>query len=188
MLSGNFDIVDNVRWMNTNMVASLFCAPPFKGDTIISYSDIVYNSEHIEKLNASHGEITITADSSWEELWSKRFENLLNDAETFKSINYILQEIGKKTDDITDIEAQYMGLLKLTEKGWQTMFDLFQTFSDAKRDEMDMTGMLNDLVMREVEINVVFVDGGWCEVDNYSDVVIYEKELKEKDYWKHDWR
>lgn len=188
LLQGNFDVLDNDRWDKTNMVASLFCAKPNNGNTIISYSDITYSSEHVKKLNSSDSDITITADKYWESLWKLRFENPLDDAETFKSIDNKLIEIGKKTDDIKEIEAQYMGLIKLSSKGWDTMFKLYQSFPDSKKDKMDMTTMLNELLNNGTSINVVFIEGKWCEADDYDDILTYENELKNNSNWIHDWR
>ena len=188
MFKGDFKKVYNRRWSETNMVASLFCAKAFEGSTIISYSDIVYKKEHVVNLNKSRTDITITADKKWEDLWKLRFDNPLDDAETFRSEGKTLIEIGGKTQDINEIEAQYMGLLKLSKKGWKTMYNIYQTFSDKERDKMDMTTMLNILLKRGVIINVVFVDGGWCEVDEYSDVIAYEKQINKKIQWNHDWR
>ena len=73
LLQGDFEVVANERWDKTNMVASLFCAKPFNGNTIISYSDITYHPEHVKKLNNSKADITITADKQWEGLWKLRF-------------------------------------------------------------------------------------------------------------------
>lgn len=188
MFKGNFPKFINKRWSETNMVASLFCADFFEGNTIISYSDIVYKKEHIISLNKSNADITITADKEWADLWKLRFENPLDDAETFKSNNETLFEIGDKTNDITEIEAQYMGLLKLSQRGWFIMYDAFKALSSYERDKMDMTKMLNLLLSKNIKINVVFINGGWCEADEYSDILAYEKELKQNKNWKHDWR
>jgi choline kinase len=170
------------------MVSSLFCVPQSKGNSIISYSDIVYKPEHVNSLKKSNGDIVITADLKWEELWKLRFENPLDDAETFKSINDLLTNIGGKTNNILDIEAQYMGLLKLTSKGWSQMFNLFKTFSKEKQDRLDMTSMINELLKTRIKVNVVFVSGGWCESDSYSDIEVYEKQMKIDKNWIHDWK
>lgn len=188
MFEDYFHKVENKRWSETNMVASLFCVEPFDGDTIISYSDIVYKKEHILKLKQSNADITITADRAWEELWKLRFDNPLDDAETFKSEGDMLIEIGGKTDNIQEIEAQYMGLLKFSKKGWHTMFNVYNELSDAQKNKMDMTSMLNLLLNKGVEINVVFIDGGWCEADEYSDIFAYEKELSNNSTWRHNWK
>ena len=188
MIKGDFKVVDNPRWSETNMVASLFCAESSEKNTIISYSDIVYKSTHIEKLMKAEYDITITADKYWEELWSARFDNPLDDAETFKSINNELVEIGGKANHINEIEAQYMGLLKLTPKGWNTIHEIYQSFPPQKRDKIDMTSMLNELLVRKIKIYVVFVEGGWCEADTYSDILAYEEKLNKPNEWKHEWR
>tara|TARA_B110000259_G_C13964850_1_gene382206 strand:- start:268 stop:1011 length:744 start_codon:yes stop_codon:yes gene_type:complete len=188
LIKGDFQTVTNNRWSETNMVSSLFCVPQNKGNSIISYSDIVYKPEYVNSLKKSNGDIVITADLKWEELWKLRFENPLDDAETFKSINGLLTNIGGKTNNILDIEAQYMGLLKLTSKGWNQMFNLFKTFAKEKQDRLDMTSMINELLKIGIKINVVFVNGGWCESDSYSDIEVYEKQMKIDKNWIHDWK
>lgn len=177
----------NPIWSETNMVYSLFCAPPFTGNTIVSYSDITYHSSHIEKLLASKDDIVITADLHWYELWSERLSDPLDDAESFISENGVLREIGKKTDNYTDIQAQYMGLIKLSSYGWSQVYNIYQTLSVENRKVIDMTSMLNLLISRGIEIRVIEVEGKWCEADTMEDVRVYEKKLKERN-WRHDWR
>ena len=66
-------------------------------DCIVSYADIYYTFEVIKDLVNCPDDIAISYDPNWLELWSKRFENPLDDAETFK-INkggYLI-EIGQK--------------------------------------------------------------------------------------------
>lgn len=188
MFEGSFQKADNTNWHTTNMVYSLFCVDSFDGETVISYSDIVYKKDHITALLEFDSDIIITADKLWADLWKIRFENPLDDAETFKSNGFTLQEIGKKTNDLSEIEAQYMGLIKLSVKGWQIMYDTYSSLTEKQKAKMDMTSMLNLLLSKGVKINVVFVEGGWCEADEYSDIVAYEKEMKNNLHWKHDWR
>lgn len=188
LMNRGFEVLKNERWDKTNMVSSLMCAPSFSEDTIISYSDIVYTSEHIKNLLDSKHDISITADKDWFDLWSSRFTDPLDDAETFKSKDSTLTSIGKKTNELKDIEAQYMGLLKVTSKGWSDILSVFNNFSEIEQDKLDMTTLLNTLIQNNIKVNIVFVNGKWCEVDNYSDVLIYEKELKKSKSWNHDWR
>ena len=186
MLKGDFSTAENPRWAETNMVSTLFCAPPFEHDTIVSYSDIVYSSAHIEGLMKKEGDIVITADKDWYALWSTRFDHPLEDAETFKTDGDVLKEIGKKNSSLDQIEAQYMGLIKFSPRGWQKGHTLFESLSQAEQDKLDMTSLLSQLLKSE-EIKVVFVHGAWCEVDSNDDVEAYEDQL-ERDSWSHDWR
>ena len=67
------------------MVYSLYCAKDIleKETCIISYSDIVYHPNILKNLIAAKGNISITYDVLWKNLWKKRFKNPLDDAETF---------------------------------------------------------------------------------------------------------
>ena len=188
MIFGSFKTIKNKRWSDTNMVSSLFCASKFNGNSIVSYSDIVFKNEYVKKLENSQDDIVILADKCWEELWKLRFNNPLDDAETFKSHENNLIEIGKKTNDITNIEAQYMGLLKFSSKGWNLMYNLYKSYKDEERDKMDMTSMLNKLLENNVNVKIIFVRGGWCEADTHNDILVYENELKKQNNWKFDWR
>ena len=67
MIKGDFIKYENKRWSETNMVSSLF-AFNYNGNTIVSYSDIVYHTDHITKLLESPHDITISADNKWESL------------------------------------------------------------------------------------------------------------------------
>jgi len=76
----------NDKWEKTNMVYSLYCAQEWLEESpcIISYSDILYESQIIKELMKAEGAAVIAYDPNWLELWSKRFDNPLDDAETFR--------------------------------------------------------------------------------------------------------
>ena len=177
----------NKEWAATNMVSSLFCAPAFEGDTIISYSDITYSHEHVLALKNSPHDIVITADREWLKLWSLRFKNPLDDAETFLNKGDQLLSIGSMTNNLDEIKAQFMGLLKISNNGWKTLYSVYNEFTLAQRQKMDMTSLLNHLLLRKITVNIEFISGKWCECDTYEDILIYENELTKKE-WQHDWR
>ncbi len=187
MLIGDFQTAENPRWAKTNMVTTLFCAPKIEHDTIISYSDIVYKSQHIKNLIKKKGDIVITADKDWYSLWSSRFINPLEDAETFQTDGDTLIRIGQKNSSLENITAQYMGLVKFSPKGWNIANSIYKGLKKNLQDQLDMTSFLSILIKNSISIKVSFVNGGWCEIDSYEDVILYEKLLKKKS-WSHDWR
>ena len=187
LLQGDFKTAENPRWSETNMVATFFCAPKIEIDTIVSYSDIVYSDEHIQKLKDQEGDIVITADKEWFKLWSARFEDPLDDAESFKANGNVLTEIGKDENKMEHIEAQFMGLLKFSPKGWELAFQIFNALEKNEQDKMDMTSFLS-LLMERTDVKIAFIEGKWCEVDSNEDVKVYETKLKEDKNWSHDWR
>ena len=178
----------NARWYETNMVSTLLVANDIleNNDTVISYSDIVYSSNHIEKLLECSGDICITYDSLWYDLWSERFEDPLDDAETFVAKDNYLSSIGAKTSSLQDIQGQYMGLLKFTPKGWKQVKDVLDELGAQKVDKLDMTSLLSMLLERKVSISVVEVQGKWCEVDSDADLDLYHNLLQAS--WSHNWQ
>ncbi len=165
---------ENQIWKETNMVYSLSMADEWlsKYDCIVSYGDIFYDKKAISELSKSRDDISITYDKNYKELWEKRFIKPLDDLETFviDRSKYIL-EIGNKPKNFDKIMGQFMGLLKISPKGWKDIKSLI-SLNEIKR--IDMTEMLNLLILREYKIKAVGYDGLWGEVDVPSDIKLYE--------------
>jgi choline kinase len=160
----------NSRWSETNMVASLLCAREWlEQDTcVVSYSDIFYSSSTVQALGRAPGEIAISYDPQWLQLWSKRFKNPLEDAETFRiDSRGIVLEIGRKPQKLEEVQGQYMGLLKFEPCFWKN-------FKQTVPDRMDMTSFLNQLLQTGQQIHAVANLDPWGEVDSASDLAVYE--------------
>lgn len=181
----------NPRWAETNMVGSLLQAKEWlkSGPVLVSYSDIVYHSRHLKTLMDAPGELAITYDTCWKDLWTLRFSDPLSDAETFKiDADDRLLEIGQKPETLSEIQGQYMGLLKFTPAAWQWIENELHTLSGSEQDRLHMTGLLNLLLKRGYPVRTVPVAGQWCEVDSADDKTLYENELATGASWRHDWR
>ncbi len=164
----------NPKWSETNMVYSLDCAKEWllEDDCIISYSDIFYTPEIIKSLISSEEKISVAYDPKWKELWLKRFENPLDDAETFRidEQDYIL-EIGKKPSSIDEVKGQYMGLLKFKRGSWGHLVN------GASLNKIDMTSFLSSLILRGIKIKAIPNHEPWCEYDQPEDLEVKISEL-----------
>ncbi len=186
--------VDNPRWADTNMVISLCCAARYleAEPCTVSYGDIVYHPSAVRELMATEGDIVVAYDRLWSGLWKDRFNDPLDDAETFRTEDGRLVEIGGQVDDLARVKGQYMGLLKITPDGWRTIVSFIQTLAPADRDHIDATTLLSQMLAGGAVIRTSPVDGQWCEVDTASDLELYETRLAQADragtHWDHDWR
>lgn len=180
------EFIDNPRWRDTNMVASLMCAGHWLAAEggIVSYGDIFYGPEAVRRLRHAGGDVAITYDENWLELWSRRFDDPLSDAETFTaSADGTLLEIGRKPASLDQVKGQYMGLLSFTKKGWERTAGFVRSLPSPESDKMDMTTLLNRLMETGAEITTAAVSGGWGEVDSEDDLRLYEKLLAEGDFF-----
>jgi choline kinase len=160
------------------MVSTLLSAKEWlENDTcIVSYSDIVYSSDAVKTLINSRGDITITYDPNWHDLWSMRFADPLSDAETFKLKGDLVSEIGNRANSISEINGQFMGLIKTTKSGWKSIKKYLSVFSEKEIDVMDTTRLLQGLISSGVDIHAVPISDLWMEVDSERDVKIYQQE------------
>jgi L-glutamine-phosphate cytidylyltransferase len=178
----DFDVnyFENKRWAETNMVSTLVSARQWleTSTNIVSYADIVYSPESVSTLIDGNGDIVITYDPNWYDLWSLRFENPLSDAETFKLHNGVITEIGNKANSINEIEGQFMGLIKITNNGWKTINKYLNDFTPKEVDKMDMTMLLSGLINSGIEVNAVPISDKWMEVDSESDLKVYKNKYQ----------
>lgn len=72
-----------------------------------------------------------------------------------------------------------MGLLKFTPHSWENVETLLTTLDPQTRDRLDMTGLLRRLLQQGLSIETIGTDGQWGEIDNPSDLALYERMAKD---------
>lgn len=179
----------NPHWASSNMVRSLMRADALLSSepTLVCYGDIVYRPDIVRDLMASQAPLSITYDLDWWDLWSARSDDPLSDAESFRQQAGQLLDIGERVASREEIEGQYMGLLKFTPEGWSQVRALLSGMSDPQIDKLDMTSLLRALLQAGTAITTVAIRGGWVEVDNQTDIALYEQRIVQPG-WSHDWR
>jgi len=173
---------ENPRWAETNMVMSLVAAAAWmrSDSVVISYADIFYGRDVVRSLAAAPGDLVVTYDRNCRSLWTRRFADPLSDAETFRTdAGGNLIEIGRRATRIEEVEGQYMGLLKFTPEAWRAVEAVLAAMDAKARDAMDMTTLLRALLESGFPIKTVGITGQWGEIDNSSDLELYEKMIRE---------
>ena len=175
----------NSRFHATNMVESVFSAMAFLeqgGDLIIAYGDIVYEPENLARLLACDHEMAIMVDRKWFDLWSLRFENPREDAETLILDNegYIV-ELGKKLENYHSAHGQYTGLIKIRNEKVKDFIAFYQNldrealYDGQNFDTMYLTSFIQRLIDSGWKVKACLVDSGWLEVDSIGDLETYER-------------
>ena len=121
-------------------------------------------------------QIAVSYDPNWLDLWSRRFEDPLSDAETFL-INADKQvlEIGNKPLTIKEIQGQFMGIILFTPIGWSFFKRANSNYSGHNIDQMQMTEALQRVIqLGEIPLVGVQYEGLWGELDSARDLSLYE--------------
>ena len=180
----NINLFINENYASTNMVYTLFCAKEIlnsNDDILLSYGDIIYTKKLLQNIINKNFEINVAVDTLWKHYWKSRMQNPLEDAETLKldSKKNIL-EIGKKTNDFKDIQAQYIGLIKIRSDIAKKLFYIYKeldhkAFYDGKTyNQMYMTTFIQQLINIGIEVKAIPFKRGWVEIDTPSDLIIAE--------------
>ena len=195
----NLEYINNSEFATTNMLKSLFCAEEkISKSTIVSYGDIVFEENVLMKLINSTDDFSIIVDKNWKSIWELRFDNPINDAESLilNEQNYIM-EIGKKVEDITKIDGQYIGLMKFQNESIKKIKSYFtkceKTYHDKKFNLLNskksfnnsyMTDFLQGLIGEGEKLKAVNIQSGWLEFDNINDYNLYNKLKKQNEIRK----
>ncbi|MCE3037123.1 phosphocholine cytidylyltransferase family protein [Helicobacter sp. faydin-H20] len=179
---------ENKNFDSTNMVSTLFCAKEFleqcirdSQDVLISYADIIFTKKVLFKMMEYKGDVGVGINTKWRLLWEKRFANPLDDAETLKIMQGKIKEIGKKPKSYEEIEGQYMGLFKISHQflpvfmEFYTMLDSQKIYDGKDFANMYMTSFLQQIIDRFDNVEPIFIDGGWREIDSIEDLNIDEE-------------
>ena len=179
---------ENDDYENNNILNSLFYAEEaINGNVVISYSDILFDSNVVSRLLESNADISIVVDIDWRGYYVDRKDHPVEEAEKviFDANNEVVQ-IGKVMTNKDDVYGEFIGMLKLSPKGaeimklhfnrakklfWDEPFQRAQTFQKAY-----ITDLIQDMVDMGVSVHCVIIERGWKEIDTVED---YEKAIIE---------
>jgi L-glutamine-phosphate cytidylyltransferase len=149
----------------------------FFGDLIASYGDIAYSRRSLKTLIECTDDIALAIDLDWEAYWRVRFNNPLDDAETLRlDENNCITEIGGKPESLSEIEGQYTGLIKFSQRGIDQVLALLGSCEGDKKisgkslKTAFMTDLFQEMIMRGFKIKAVPINGGWIEIDTERDL------------------
>ena len=183
---------ENKEYKNNNILNSLMYAEEaLNGHVIVSYSDILFEKEVVDRLMKSEHDISIVVDIDWRGYYINRKDHPVNEAENviFDANNNVV-EIGKILTGKHDVHGEFIGMLKLSPRGseifkkhfhrakdlyWNKPFQRAKTFQKAY-----ITDIIQDMTDLGVPIHCVIIERGWKEIDTEEDYKNALKTFEEK--------
>ena len=189
----NIKCIKNQKFNQTNMIESLFCAKDYLNqDVIISYGDIVFERKIIKNLMDSNNNFSIVVDLDWKDYWNIRFKNPILDAESLKMDQTgTIQNIGQKVTSLSEIEGQYIGLMRFKAEGIEFLKKFYESMKTKALngenplnksipfEKSYMTDLLYALIKNGQKLKAVTTHNGWLELDTIEDFQLYTKMYKE---------
>ena len=178
----NITYFENGDFDNSNMLVSLFTArPKLEGVTIVSYGDIVFSRSLLKKLLIESDDIVVSVDVAWQKYWLMRYGIIDYDTESLRlsQTNQIIS-LGVPNSNKKYIDGRYVGLLKFSQKGLNSMNKIWEKFKNDYWDkpwqvskkpmrQAYMTDMLQALIDHNYQVRASITQNGWIEFDTDKD-------------------
>ena len=179
--------VKDHNYSNHDILGSLMEAKEyFKKDTLVLYSDIIFESEIIKQILKSKKDISIAVDMNWEKMYENRTEHPKSEAE-----NVLLNNEGKIIKMKKNIQneskkiGEFLGIARFTFKGSQIFIEKYNklinnnssgVFHEASSiKKAYLTDMIQELIDLGIDVEPIFISNRWCEVDTMQDLKNAEK-------------
>lgn len=169
--------IKNNLYYSKEMFYSIICGLRHSlNDTIISYSDIIYNKDLLLKMKKNKTKnILLPINLNWKKIWQIRNKNIYEDAETLEyNKRKELMEIGNKITKKNEPLGQFMGLIYIPKNKIKYVINYYKKNNFAK---MQTTDFLNILLKNKEKIKVLPTRSFWYEFDDYEDFANYKKKF-----------
>ena len=182
----NVKYVKDEQYEKHDIVGSLMEAKKkFEKDTLVLYSDIIFELKILEKIMNSKEDISIAVDMNWEKNYEGRSEHPKSEAENVE-LNSKLDIIKSKKniENVNNNVGEFLGIIKFTNKGGELFIKKYEELVNSNNGlfheapsilKAYVTDMIQELIDSNIKIKPILVSGKWCEIDTMQDLKNAEK-------------
>ncbi len=182
--------VKNKNYETTNINESLFCAlEPSNSPVLVTYSDIIFEQKIIQQMLEITDGIRLAVNLNWKKSYQNRTMHTLSEAENVLVENGRILQIRKNISESLQNQqiGEFLGIMMLSS---QHVKILLERYSYLKKNHMGafhnssslsnayITDMLQEIINCGINVNPVFTEGKWCEIDTPEDLRNAEKSLR----------
>ena len=183
----NVNYVKNENYETTNINESLFCAlEPSNGPILVTYSDIVFEQKIIQQMLEITDGIRLAVDLDWKKHYQNRTMHTLSEAENVLVENGRILQIRKNIPQSSQNQqiGEFLGIMTLSSEHVKILLDRYSylknnhigTFHNSSSlSNAYITDMLQEIINYGINVNPVFTQGRWCEIDTPEDLKNAEK-------------
>jgi|TARA_B100001750_G_scaffold107398_1_gene84876 choline kinase len=179
--------VKNENYETTNMNESLFCAlEPSNSHVLVTYSDIVFEQKIIQQMLEITDGIRLAVNLNWKKYYQNRKNHPLSEAENVLVENERILQIRKNISKSLQNQqiGEFLGIMMLSSDHVKI---LLERYSYLKKNHIGafhnssslsnayITDMLQEIINCGINVNPVFTEGRWFEIDTPEDLKNVEK-------------
>ena len=181
--------IEDLEYDKHDQLGSLIVAESeLSDDLLITFGDIIFDEDILDQILSSNSNFGVAIDLNWTKSYEKRIDNPIELAGKVLVKDGIIKQFSEKLPIKKEgfLIGEFLGIIKLNnasavilQKSLQQLkkthngkFHDAQSFQCAK-----ITDILQELIEINIEINPIFVNGRWCEIDTPKDLEIARKQF-----------
>lgn len=171
----------NKNFAKSEQLDSLFCAKKwFDDDLIIVFSDIIYDFSLLKKIVNSKKEFAIAIQKNWKKKYKKRFDHPMDQADKVLIKKKKVSDIGKGLS-INATNGEFLGIFKLSKKISLKLRNEYRLLRKSRKThKFQIHDFFKYLIKKSINIEPVYVNGKYMEIDTGNDLKIAKKIFYEK--------
>jgi phosphoenolpyruvate phosphomutase len=176
----NLKYIVNDKYDEHGILYSLYSAiDVLDSDTVISFGDILFEEDVLRKLIITQEDILLAVDA-------KKKINIDSEKDLVESVQKYSKKFGavnvhpviriqevKKDEDTKPFHGEFMGLMKLSDKGAEIFRNELTALNKENPDFIlngSMTDFLNYLIEKEHPVMLEYFKGHWKDIDSIEDL------------------
>ena len=183
----NVNYVKNENYETTNMNESLFCAlEPSNSPVLVTYGDIVFEQKIIQQMLEIRDGIRLAVNLNWKKYYQNRTTHPLSEAENVLVENGRILQIKKNISESLQNQqiGEFLGIMMLSSDHVKILLERYSylkknhigTFHNSSSlSNAYITDMLQEIINCGINVNPVFTEGRWFEIDTQEDFKNAEK-------------
>jgi L-glutamine-phosphate cytidylyltransferase len=169
----NIKYFNNLNFLRNDQLDSLFCAKKyFDDDTLVTFSDIIYDESVLKKIMKSKGSLVLGIEKKWKKRYYKRYDHPLSQADKVIINKNKITKIGKKISS-KKASGEFLGMFKVSKKMWKPLFEHYEMIKKKQNTKkLQIHNFFNYILKYNIKLTPCFTKGRYMEIDTYNDYKI----------------
>ena len=161
----------------------------FQNDIVISFGDIIADDNIMKQIVESTYDIGVAIDLKWEKNYENRTQHPKSEADLALIRSNKLIKIKKNLDSVENHQlGEFLGIIKLSNIGSKKFLDVFDRLNSSHEGKFHdapsfqkayLTDMIDELIQTNDDVNPIFINGVWFEIDTIEDLENIRKKIVE---------
>ena len=161
----------------------------FQNDIVISFGDVIADDNIMKQMAESTYDIGVAIDLKWEKNYENRTQHPKSEADLALIRSNKLTKIKKNLDSVENHQlGEFLGIIKLSNIGSKKFLDVFERLNSSHKGRFHdapsfqkayLTDMIDELIQTNDDVNPIFIDGVWFEIDTIEDLENIRKKIVE---------